>query len=122
MKFLLDQGLPRSTVKHLSDLRIVAEHVGNLGMASATDAEILAAAQKRDDVVVTLDADFHRLLADSRAMSPSVVRVRIEGLRGDELAKLLLQVVADAGPELVYGAAISVTETRIRIRTLPIGA
>ncbi len=55
MKLLLDQGLPRSTVKHLVALGIVAEHVGDLGMASASDNTILDAARHRQAVVVTLD-------------------------------------------------------------------
>lgn len=41
MKLILDQGLPRSTVKYLATLGIDAEHVGDLGMASATDEAIL---------------------------------------------------------------------------------
>jgi predicted nuclease of predicted toxin-antitoxin system len=57
MKLLLDQGLPRSTVKHLAALGIVAEHVGDLGMAAATDEAILKAARDRGSVVATLDAD-----------------------------------------------------------------
>lgn len=37
MKLLLDQGLPRSTVRHLAGMGIAAEHVGDLGMAMAAD-------------------------------------------------------------------------------------
>ena len=59
MKLLLDQGLPRSSVRHLADMGIAAEHVGDLGMATATDADILEAARQRQAVVVTLDSDFH---------------------------------------------------------------
>lgn len=121
MKVLLDQGLPRSAVQFLNERGINAEHVGDLGMAKATDAVILAAAVKLDSIVVTLDADFHALLASSRSTSPSVVRVRIEDLKGDELAEIISQVVEAAGEELDVGAVVSVTVDRIRVRLLPIG-
>jgi len=120
MKLLLDQGLPRSTVKHLADAGIVAEHVGDLGMARVADDVILNAARQREAVVVTLDADFHQTLAISRATSPSVVRIRIEGLKGDQLAVILTQVLAMASTELAAGAVVSVTPGRIRVRALPI--
>jgi predicted nuclease of predicted toxin-antitoxin system len=121
MKLLLDQGLPRSTVKHLAAAGIAADHVGELGMATATDDVILLAARQRQAVVITLDADFHRLLAASRAVSPSVVRIRIEGLRGDQLATILAQVTRAARAELEAGAVASLTPNRIRVRMLPIG-
>jgi uncharacterized protein DUF5615 len=82
MKLLLDQGLPRSTIKHLADVGIVAEHVGNLGMAAATDEAILEVARQQPAVVVTLDADFHQLLAISGATMPSALadsHRRLEG-------------------------------------------
>ena len=121
MKLLLDQGLPRSTVRHLAGMSIEAEHVGDLGMARAADADILNVARERQAVVVTLDADFHALLATSRATSPSVVRIRIEGLKGEETAALLGQVLAVATAEIQAGAVVSVTARRIRVRLLPIG-
>jgi predicted nuclease of predicted toxin-antitoxin system len=121
MRFVLDQGLPRSTVKHLADAGIVAEHVGDLGLSRAADDVILETARERDAIVATLDADFHQTLAASRATSPSVVRIRIEGLKGDQLAALLLQVISVARSELEAGAVVSLTPGRIRVRLLPIG-
>jgi len=121
MKFLLDQGVPRSTVRHLATAGIAAEHVGDVGLATATDDVILEEARNRNAMVITLDADFHRLLATARATSPSVVRVRIEGLKGDQLADILVRVLSVADAELAVGAVVSVTESRIRIRRLPIG-
>lgn len=70
---------------------------------------------------VTLDADFHQLLAMTGAIAPSVVRVRIEGLKGKEVAAILIRVISIAGTELAAGAVVSVTEARIRVRLLPIG-
>jgi predicted nuclease of predicted toxin-antitoxin system len=122
MKLLLDQGLPRSTVIHLAKRGIVAEHVGDLGMSAASDDQILDAARQRQAVVVTLDAEFHQKLATSRAISPSVVRIRIEGLKGPQLAAFLAQVVSTASSELATGAVVSVTPGRIRVRSLPIGS
>ena len=82
---------------------------------------ILDFARQRQAVVVTLDADFHYLLAISKATSPSVVRIRIEGLKGDRLAAILGRVIAAAASELAAGAVVSVTRSRIRVRALPIG-
>jgi predicted nuclease of predicted toxin-antitoxin system len=122
MKLLLDQGLPRSTVVYLANVGILAEHVGDLGMSAASDDQILDVARKSQAVVVTLDAEFHQKLATSRAISPSVVRIRIEGLKGAQLATILSQVLSTASAEIAAGAVVSVTPGRIRVRALPIGS
>lgn len=116
----MDQGLPRSTVKHLADAGIAAEHVGDIGMARGSDDAILETARRQNAIVVSLDADFHKALATSHATSPSAVRIRIEGLKGDQLAAVVMQVIANANSDLSIGALVSVTASRIRVRKVPI--
>jgi predicted nuclease of predicted toxin-antitoxin system len=120
MRFLLDQGLPRSAVAELAALGIQSEHVGNIGLAAATDDMILAEARLRGDVIVTMDADFHMLLALSGARTPSVIRIRIEGLQGAQIAQIIEQAVLAFGQDISGGAAVSVTPGLIRVRKLPI--
>lgn len=88
-------------------VEITAEHVGDLGMAAASDEAILQAGRDRQAVIVTLDADFHQLLAVTNAVTPSVVRIRMEGLKGDQLAQVLALVIAQAWGELAAGAVVS---------------
>ena len=120
MRLLLDQGLTRSTVHHLDAAGIESAHVGEKGLATATDAKIIDFARQGGWIVVTLDADFHILLALSGATSPSVVRIRIEGQRAEGLATLLVNVLKVCKDDLVQGAMVSVTENGARIRRLPL--
>lgn len=81
MKLLLDQGLPLSAAALLRDANIDTIHVSAIGMSEAEDADIIQRARDEGRVVVTLDADFHALLALDVATTPSVIRIRIERLR-----------------------------------------
>ena len=71
-------------------------------------------------MVVTLYADFHAHLALSGATRPSVIRIRIEGLRAEALAELLGKVAEMCKDDLRHGAMVSVTEAGVRIRRLPL--
>jgi predicted nuclease of predicted toxin-antitoxin system len=95
-------------------------HAGEVGLAAAEDREILAFANQHSCVVVTLDADFHAFLAKSGAAEPSVIRIRIEGLRAEGLTSLLKNVLEICGEDLQRGAMVSVTEMSVRIRRLPL--
>lgn len=120
MTLLLDQGLPRSALRALRAARFDAVHVGELGLAKATDTAILREAERRQAVIITMDADFHALLAVSGATTPSVIRIRIEGLGGEALARLILDVISTAKVNLEAGAAVSVNQRKVRVRRLPI--
>jgi len=120
MKLLLDQGLPRSAAALLCEAGIDAIHVANIGFSAADDTDILQRAQEDERVVVTLDADFHALLALTEAISPSVIRIRIERLRAQALTNLLLTVIGECEEDLEQGAVVTVEPSRIRVRRLPL--
>ena len=120
MKLLLDQGLPRGAAVALRERGFDAVHTGEVGMATAADQDLIAHARSEDRTIITLDADFHSLLALSNAASPSVVRVRLEGLRGAELASLVERVLALCEEDLRAGAMVTVDEHTVRVRLLPL--
>jgi predicted nuclease of predicted toxin-antitoxin system len=105
---LLDQGLPRDAAHQLRASGVGCTHVGEIGMSAAADTEILEWARLRDSAVVTLDADFHAILAVQGATKPSVIRLRLQGLNGTAIARLLTQVLARYRMELGAGCMITV--------------
>ena len=120
IRIILDQGLPRSTAKMLREEGWDVVHAGEVGMSEASDSEILAFAGKEDRVIMTLDADFHSILAVTNADGPSVVRFRYEGLKGPAFAGLIKTVWKEIEEALLAGAMVTVTEKSIRVRDLPL--
>lgn len=120
MQLLLDQGLPRSAANLLCESGIDAIHVAEIDLSAAEDAEILQQALEDKRVVVTLDADFHALLALTEATSPSVIRIRIQRLRAQALTELLVRVISECEEDLQEGAVVTVEASRIRVRRLPL--
>lgn len=121
IRLLLDQGLPRSAAGILCADGWDVVHVGDCGLAMATDARILDVAKSEQRHVVTLDADFHSILAISGAASPSVLRLRIEGLKGDDLARLLQRLWPRISLSMSGGAMVTATHQTVRVKHLPVG-
>jgi predicted nuclease of predicted toxin-antitoxin system len=117
---LLDQGLPRTTGKILRKKGWSAVHTGDIGLSAATDHEILEYARTEKRVVITLDADFHSILAVANESAPSVVRIRQEGLKGPAMAALIEDIWPLIFESVKSGALISVTERSIRIKRIPL--
>ena len=119
-RILLDQGLPRSAAKILGIQGWDVLHTGDIGLSNASDREIIEYARKEGRVVITLDADFHAILAVENAREPSVIRIRQEGLRGDALSELIEKIWPKIQTQLETGALVTVTEKSIRVRKIPI--
>jgi predicted nuclease of predicted toxin-antitoxin system len=120
MQLLLDQGLPSSAASLLREAGIDAIHTAEINLSTAEDTEILQKALEEELIVVTLDADFHALLALAEATSPSVIRIRIQRLRAQALTDLLIRVIGECEEDLLQGAVVTVETSRIRVRRLPL--
>ena len=119
-RLLLDQGVARSAGDTLRALGWDVVHVGEIGLAQAEDVDIIEAARSQQRVCVTRDSDFHALLALSGEKLPSVIRIRIESLTGEGVARVLLTVFERFEDQLSRGAFVTVTAGKIRLRPLPI--
>ena len=89
-------------------------------MSRSDDLDILQRARVESRVCVTLDADFHALLATSGERSPSAIRIRKEGLNAAAFAALLQAIWPRVEDAVDSGALVTVTERSVRVRHLPV--
>jgi len=120
VKLLLDQGLPRSAAALLRERGVDTLHAGETGLSSASDEEILARGKAEGWTIVTLDADFHALLALSGAAAPSAIRIRREGLKAEPLAQLILEVLSACRTDMEAGALVTVHPHTVKVHRLPV--
>jgi predicted nuclease of predicted toxin-antitoxin system len=92
-----------------------------MGMSAATDIEILEMARAREAAIVTLDADFHAILAVSGASAPSMIRIRQQGLKAEAFAHLLGSLLSRYEVDLRHGCVITVKQRKTTCHRLPIG-
>lgn len=117
MRLLLDANLSPSIAAGLNETGFEATHVGDAGLLTALDADIVEHARANHLVIVTVDSDFAAMLAIEGASSPSVVQLRDVAELGPPAHLVLLGAVAE---ELAVGATVSLGPTRLAVRRLPI--
>ena len=120
MRFLVDNALSLLLVPQLSDSGHDAIHVRDVGLAAATDIEVVKFAAKEDRIIISADTDFGTILALRKQIKPSFVLLRgnIER-RPETQATVLLQQLPRLEEHLVAGAVVVITRDRIRFRRLP---
>ena len=120
MKFLADMGISPGAVRYLRQQGHDAVHLIEQNLGRLSDEAILAKARIEARIVLTHDLDFADLMAASRAELPSVVIFRLSNMTAANVKRYLDLLVQNHTESLERGAIFSVTEKRIRIRTLPI--
>ena len=78
MKLLLDQGTPRSAAALLCRAGFDAVHIGDIGLATAGDEEILQRAAVEDRVVVTR-SELHLSIGEALTVRQIGPAARVRG-------------------------------------------
>jgi predicted nuclease of predicted toxin-antitoxin system len=121
VKLLLDASLSPEVGRRLQEAGHDAIHVADIGLLTATDPEILQAAAKGGQILLTADSDFGALLALRSLASPSVLLLRsADHLRPSEQAELIAANLPQIVEDLEQGAIVSLSRDRLRVRELPI--
>jgi predicted nuclease of predicted toxin-antitoxin system len=119
MKFLLNMNLPRQLGKQLAGAGHVCRHVGDIGMARASDTEIVAAARRNRETIITHDLDYGGLLAFSGEDAPSVIIFRVHNTRIQNLFDQFVSAWNEIEEPLSNGAIVILEDAVLRIRRLP---
>jgi predicted nuclease of predicted toxin-antitoxin system len=120
LKFLVDMPVTPLVVTHLRAIGHDAVHAQAIGLARATDTQLLDAARREDRVIVTADLDYPRLLALHQASRPGIILFRGGAYSDTEMLGLLDRVLTQTPALDLEGSIVVVDRRRIRRRALPI--
>ena len=121
MKFLADMGISPQTVDFLQTLGHDAVHLADQGLDRSPDHDILEKARLEGRILLTHDLGFGELIAAKGAALPSVITFRLRNMHPAQVNDALQRIISQHAETVEHGAILSVTEGRVRARSLPMG-
>ena len=120
MKFLVDMPLSPALALWLAGQGHDAVHASTIGLAAAPDTEIIVRARNEEQIVITADLDYPRLLALSTADRPAVILFRGGDWSESKAVERMQAVPAIVGEGELTSSLVVIERTRIRKRALPL--
>jgi predicted nuclease of predicted toxin-antitoxin system len=120
VRLLVDANLSPVVAARLRDVRHEAIHVYDVGLAQASDEQIIEYAHEHDYAIVSADTDFAAILARLDRAKPSFVLLRhVNEMTPDQHAALLQANLDALAEDLEAGAVASFARGTIRVHRLP---
>jgi predicted nuclease of predicted toxin-antitoxin system len=119
MQWLPDMGVSRRVAEWLRQQGHDAVHLRDLQRHRLSDDLIFEKASRENRIVLTFDVDFGDIAAHS-ALDVCVVIVRLRNARATNVIARLQKVLVDHESDLATNCIVTVEESRIRVRKLPI--
>ncbi len=120
MKLLVDMNLSPKWAGFLVSAGFDAIHWSTVGVATASDSEIMRHARNLGYVVLTSDLDFGTILAVTHGEKPSVVQLRSDFLTHEIIGKPVIDALRQFANDLAEGALMTIEPERTRLRILPL--
>lgn len=119
MRFLIDADLPDSTVAPFKENGFDVDHVREVGLGGATDADIVSYAAENGYVIVTRDQGFGNPLEHDPADMHGVIILRVPNeYRTDGITDRIGGFLENVDADEIGGSVIVVEEARYRVRPL----
>ena len=120
MRLLADLHVAPRTVEFLRSLGHDLVRVTDVLPATATDEAIVARAAEDGRAILTQDLDFSAIVGLSGNKAPSVISLRLSSSRIEYVNEVLQKVLPALEQDVLDGAIVSVEDSRVRRRRLPI--
>ena len=120
IRILADVHISPLTIQFLNKLGYDAVRVNSLLPAEAADTDITEKAIEDNRVLLSHDLDFSEIIALSGDVRPSLISLRLEDPRVENVNRILERVLPNIETDLASGAIVTVEDRRVRVRRLPV--
>jgi len=122
VRFLVDANMSPRVAELLRSNGHEAVAVREIGLADASDDEILDRAASDERIVVSHDTDFGTLLAFRSLSQPSFILIRSsDPMTPTDHAALIVANLDAISADLEAGAIVVFARGHLRVRRLPVG-
>ncbi|NET55295.1 MAG: hypothetical protein F6K47_03605 [Symploca sp. SIO2E6] len=120
IRLLADMNISPQTVTFLQQQGWEIIRVSEVLPATTPDSDILEFAHREEWIILTQDLDFSTLLALGGYNQPSLITLRLPASDPDTVNQKLMEVLPGIEDVLEEGCAVTIQDTAVRIRKLPI--